>query len=304
MLAFGWRHGCLLLVLTLLATGTPYLMAQGRPLHHDDEQSSARADERRNKDNRRSATFAAGLGEMIHACTDQAPGLRNVPLESVAQAIQLKTDDQRVALEQVRSSAESAARRLDANCPKSIPAELGAKLDTLDNGLSVAVDSLRRLRPALVKLYALLDDEQKGRLVALSISRDAVTPSGRAGNRKDRGSEGRADQDAKSICAQWAAKLRTWLVGQIDAGMQLSDTQRAALYELSAAIYRSAGDLVEACPVENPVTPVGRLDATYDELEALRQDIVAIRPSAAAFESALNDVQRKRLAQAMDAEKR
>lgn len=78
--------------------------------------------------------------------------------------------------------------------------------------------------------------------------------------------------------------------------MQLSDAQRAALYELSAAIYRSAGDLVEACPAENPVTPHGRLDAKQNELQAVREDIKAIRPPAAAFENALNEVQKKRLA--------
>jgi hypothetical protein len=86
--------------------------------------------------------------------------------------------------------------------------------------------------------------------------------------------------------------------------MQLSDSKRAALYELTVAIFRSAGDLVEACPVEAPITPVSRLDARQDELQALRQDIEAIRGAAAVFESALNEVQRKRLAEAMESEAR
>jgi hypothetical protein len=86
--------------------------------------------------------------------------------------------------------------------------------------------------------------------------------------------------------------------------MQLSDVQRAALYEMSAAIYRSAGHLVEVCPTDNPVTALGRLDARVNELQALRQDIETIRPPTAAFENALNDAQKKRLAQAMNAETR
>jgi len=47
---------------------------------------------------------------------------------------------------------------------------------------------------------------------------------------------------------------------------------------------------------ENPVTPHGRLDAKQNELQAVREDIKAIRPPAAAFENALNEVQKKRLA--------
>jgi hypothetical protein len=70
--------------------------------------------------------------------------------------------------------------------------------------------------------------------------------------------------------------------------MQLSAAQRAALYELSAAIYRSAG-LSEACPADNAVTTLGRLDAMQKELQAVRHDIEVMRPSATAFENALNN---------------
>src|SRR5262249_17233388 len=69
--------------------------------------------------------------------------------------------------------------------------------------------------------------------------------------------------------------------------------QRASLYELSAVIYRAAGDLTQACPPGNPLTPVGRLELKENQLRALQQDIQAIQPYAAEFENALSGDQRK-----------
>ena len=54
--------------------------------------------------------------------------------------------------------------------------------------------------------------------------------------------------------------------------------------------------------MDNPVTALGRLDARQNELQAVRQNIEAIRPSTAAFENALNDAQKKWLTEAMDSE--
>jgi hypothetical protein len=277
-----------------MMTGAPSI-AQGRHHHHGDEQG-ARNNEQADEEHGKPKAFAVSIDEMIHACAAQAAAFRQLPPEAVVEAVQL-TDDQRAALDEIRTSAGSAAQSLDANCPKSIPAKLDAKLDTLGNVLNLVADALGGLRPAVVKFHALLSDEQKGRLITMTLSDGRPSRSGRTG-KNSAGANG-GNQEAKAFCAQWAAILRTWPVKQLDAGMQLSDGQRAALYEVSAAVFRSAGDLVEACPMANPVTPLARLDATRDELQALRQDIDAIRPAAAAFESRLNEVQRKRLTEAM-----
>ena len=282
---FGWLSGCrqvLLLVLALVVTGA-CPSAQARNLGHHGDEANARADQQQYQEQGRPTTFAALIDEMIQACGEQAAAFRKGPPETIVQAVHL-SDDQRAALDQVRTSADSAAKTLDANCPKRIPAEFGAKLDTLDHALSLVVDSLKGLRPSIVQFYALLDDEQKGRLVAMRVS---ANPASRSAL-KDYASSSRTDAEAKSICTQWVAILSAWPVRQIDAGMQLSAAQRAALYELSAAIYRSAG-LSEACPADNAVTTLGRLDAMQKELQAVRHDIEVMRPSATAFENALNN---------------
>ena len=78
--------------------------------------------------------------------------------------------------------------------------------------------------------------------------------------------------EQKSNCLQWGDRLTTWPVRQIETAMALSNFQRASLYELTAVIYRSAGDLTQACPAGNPLTPVGRLELKEHQLRALQQD--------------------------------
>jgi len=299
MLASGFRHLRFLLVLALLATSAPSL-AQTRHLRHHWDETKDRADREGDQAHGdKPALFATAIDRMIYACGKQAAELRTLPLEAITRSVRLG-DDQREALEQVRSSANGAAKALDARCPKQIPRELTAKIDVLDDALGLVADSLSGLRPAFETFYALLDDEQKGRLVTMNLSSNQPSRPDRAATRKELASGIRDDGELKSMCPQWAANLRSWPIRQIESRMQLSDEQHATLYELTAAIYRSAGDLAEACPLESRVTPLGRLDAKQNELQALRQDIQAIRPFAAAFENALNAAQRKRLAEEVD----
>jgi autotransporter passenger strand-loop-strand repeat protein len=70
----------------------------------------------------------------------------------------------------------------------------------------------------------------------------------------------------------------------------------AAMYDLTAAIYRATAGLVGACPAEDSFTALGRLDAKQRQLEALRKGIDAIQPVLSKFEDSLNDSQRTRLA--------
>jgi hypothetical protein len=91
------------------------------------------------------------------------------------------------------------------------------------------------------------------------------------------------------------AALRSWPIGEIARGMRLSDQQHAALHEVAAATYRAAGDLLASCPTDNPLTPVGRLDAEREEMRALLFGINAIQPVLADFEDTLNADQKKSL---------
>jgi hypothetical protein len=238
--------------------------------------------------------FAAAVDMMIRACRESAVILKATPLDVILQAVQ-PTDEQRAALEKVRSVAQAAAVPLDTNCPKNSGIQLSEKIVAIDRALELMADSLQTLRPALASFYASLDDEQKAQLVAISLSKSQSA-------RKSALNEGAGPEDGisaeqNSTCLQWADTLRSWPVRQIESAVNLSDFQRASLYELTAALYRSAGDLAQACPSKNRpiITPLGRLEAKVNLIRALRQDIQAIQPFAAAFENAMSDAQRSRL---------
>jgi hypothetical protein len=288
-----------LFVLALLAMGVSSFAQTYHP-RHDGDQVKARAHAGRGQDRAgKPSVFVAAIDRTIHACSQQSIELRGLPVDVIARSAQLR-GSQHNALEEVRRSAAAAAKALEAACPSRSPAELTAKIDALDATLSLLVDSLIGLRPALATFFDLLDDEQKARLVIINLSSTPTSSVVERGARKKGDLDSNADAGAVSICMQWAANLRSWPVRQIEARMRFSDEQYAALYDLTAAIYRSAGDLVAACPMESPVTPIARLDAKEHELQSVRQDIEAIRPFARAFESALNEMQRKQLAQEVE----
>jgi LTXXQ motif family protein len=139
-------------------------------------------------------------------------------------------DQQRSALERVRSTANDAAETLSAACPKDTPAELGQRLEQLGRAFDTIAASLATLRPALAAFYDTLDDEQKARLVAIDFSRKSVTKPNRneperANGRASNGSDPAHDP----VCNRWVAILRKWSIRQVESGISLSDEQHAIL---------------------------------------------------------------------------
>jgi len=191
--------------------------------------------------------FGSSIDKMIGACEEQADKLKKTPFDDVNRAVQ-PHDNQRDALEEVRRTMHSAADTLAGICPKNLPQALDGKLDALNHVLDAVAASLTTMRPAFVNFYSLLDDEQKARLVVNSLNSVSAGPI--ASNSFD-----------SATCERSAAMLRSWPLRQIEMEMTLSDEQHAALFEVAAASYRTAGELLRACPTERRFTPVGRLEA-------------------------------------------
>ena len=71
--------------------------------------------------------FADGIRRMIGACTDQMAEMKGMPFDAVSRTIRAG-ENQRHALEQIRTTASTAADTLAVTCPKDIPAPLGQRL--------------------------------------------------------------------------------------------------------------------------------------------------------------------------------
>lgn len=230
--------------------------------------------------------FADAVAQIIRACSGQAVELQKMPLDAVVKTIE-PSDAQRAALEQIRAAAADAANKLNATCPHDVPAPLTDRLDTMRASLDAIKAALAPLRPVFVDAYAALNDEQKARLVALTMSQQSAPQS-------EQGADGRA-QPISLGCRQWPAMLKNWPLGRIESDLSLSDDQHAALYAMMAAIYRAAGGVAASCRDQNALTPVARLDAQLNRVDALRQCVDAIAPALTGFANSLNNEQNAQL---------
>ena len=240
--------------------------------------------------------FGAMIGQMLRACDQQADDLKNVPVDAINQKVK-PTSDQRRTLEQLASASAEAASTLAANCPKELSADLDGRLNALSQTLSTMANRLTTLRPMFANYYGSLDDEQKARLLQMTMRAsgsggahsDLDHPSGRNQGVSD------APVSDYTFCQQWVAALRSWPVKQIEDKASLSDEQHANLYELTAAIYRAAGKLNAVCDADDHITPPGRLDGRIDQLNSLQQSVDIIRPLLSQFERDLTEEQAARL---------
>jgi LTXXQ motif family protein len=172
--------------------------------------------------------FGTAVEQMIRACDRQVVELKNMPLDGVAATVK-PADHQRDALEQIRSAALNASETLAAACPRNISAGFHERLDTLSRTLDAMAASLATLRPTFDKFYGLLNDEQKARLVAMTLSKVTLPQSEeRSRSRENRDPAHRLGGSGDgSYCQQWVKSLKSWPVRQIEDRTPLSLTTNA-----------------------------------------------------------------------------
>lgn len=237
--------------------------------------------------------FAAPTAQMIHACDEQAMELKKMPVDAVLNAVQ-PSDAQRAALEQIRTAAIEAGNKLTASCPKDVPAKMMDRLDTMRTSLDAIKAALSPLRPIFVSAYAALDDEQKARIIVLSIAKPSASDPQPAATAASPDMEDQTRPVALD-CRQWPGMLKSWPLDRIEAQLSLSDEKQAELYTLMAAIYRAAASLAKSCHDDNALTPVSRLDGELGRVDALHKSVDAIAPALAEFVDALSDEQNAQL---------
>jgi LTXXQ motif family protein len=245
--------------------------------------------------------FGATVEQLIRGCAQESVELKNWPLDLVAQTV-APDEGQRNALEQMRSVAAKAGDTLASACPSDVPAALPAKFDALEQSLGSFMEALDVVRPAIERFYIALNDEQKARLVAMYMSNASAQGKSDQSLRSSRNVRASRDlpvTQQSPICQRWADALRAWPIREIETGMVLGDGQRAALYELTASIYRAAGALTASCPTETSFTPLGQIDGKRKRIESLRQAVNLVRPHLSGFADSLNDEQKMRLANVM-----
>ena len=96
------------------------------------------------------------------------------------------------------------------------------------------------------------------------------------------------------LCTGQTVGLTDWPIEQIARAVEPDDAQRAALDQFKDATAKALDVLKAACPTELPSTPVGRLAAMHQRLDAMLQAVRIVRPALESFYGLLNDEQKAR----------
>jgi hypothetical protein len=216
--------------------------------------------------------------DMTSTCGGLAPGVVGVPVDQmIAQAV-LPDGDQIQALIDLGTAAARASEIVRASCSGRLPRTPLERLDAVDKRLKSMIEAVQIVRPHFERFYDLLNEGQKARLFAL------VQPTG---IRPPAGSSG-------ALCDPRAAGVIDSSVDGIKRTLQPTAQQEPAFAALKAASAAAAASLDASCPATQPRTPVERLDAVQNRLEAMVQAARSVRPALAAFYTTLSDQQKAR----------
>ena len=132
------------------------------------------------------------------------------------------------------------------------------------------------MRPALERLYGLLNDEQKARFDSLGPDNKNVAAQ---------------QPDLARLCSGRSANPAASLEG-IERVLHLSNAQQIALDTLRDASAKAGNLLKDNCSADQSLTATGRLAAMESRLDAMLQAVKTVQPALEAFYNSLNDEQR------------
>jgi hypothetical protein len=97
---------------------------------------------------------------LARACQETAAA--DWPFDRIEQAVR-PDERQRAALEELRAATTQAARIVQSACPTDLPLTPTGRLAAMQGRIEALWQASEKLRPALAKFYAALNDEQKAR---------------------------------------------------------------------------------------------------------------------------------------------
>jgi hypothetical protein len=104
--------------------------------------------------------------DLTRFCDEKAPGVTDLPIDRIAQAVQ-PTPAQRAALDELKDAAVKAAEGLKLNCPTYQTLTPTGRVEAMEKRLDATLTAVKTVHPALAKFYNSLSDEQKARFNSL-----------------------------------------------------------------------------------------------------------------------------------------
>src|SRR6266540_4267683 len=207
-------------------------------------------------------------------CSGQTAGLTDWPIERIAQTVG-PDDTQRAILDELRDATARALDILQAACPTALQSTPTGRIEAMRQRLDAMLAAVRTVRPVVEKFYQSLNDEQKARFNALSPD-----------------NQQQAQRDLTQACN--ARAFASVPLERIERAVQPDGAQRSALKELQDAMSEAANLLSADCPTYRALTPVGRLQAMEQRLDAMLRAVQTVQPALEKFYGSLGDEQKER----------
>jgi histone H3/H4 len=219
---------------------------------------------------------AGGRSVEADLCSGQTAGLTDWPIERIAQTVE-PDDAQRAILDELKDATAKALDILKAACPTALPSTPTGRIEAMRQRLDAMLAAVRTVRPVVEKFYQSLNDEQKARFNALS---------------PDNPDQQQAQRDLTQACN--ARAFASVPLERIERAVQPDGAQRSALKELQDAMSEAANLLSADCPTYRALTPVGRLQAMEQRLDAMLRAVQTVQPALEKFYGSLGDEQKER----------
>jgi hypothetical protein len=221
----------------------------------------------------------AAAAENIDAekiCREDAPadwpGGKIVKMLSDSVGESTLTEPQRAALSDLERTIANAMKSVRSACADIVKAAPSARMQTmLDRLWSIRVAGYL-VREPLAKFYATLTPEQRAKF-----------------------ERGPGAADTFGMCS--AASAQPLPFPQIERTIRPTKEQRPAFGNLKRRFEQAALSLRASCPGRPPATPMARLDAALDRIDAITYAAGSLAPAFGEFYAGLNDAQRTRLAE-------
>ena len=233
---------------------------------------------RNNRGGSSGRAFAAGRSVEADLCSGQTSGLTDWPIERIAQTVE-PNDAQRAILDELKGATAQALDQIKAACPTALPSTPTGRIEAMRQRLEAMLAAVRTVRPVLEKFFDSLNDEQKARFNALS---------------PDNPDQQQAQRDLTQVCGARASGIAGLPLERIERAVRPDDAQRSALNDLQNATAEASNLLSSDCPTYRALTPVGRLQAMEQRLDAMLRAVQTAQPALEKFYASLGDEQKER----------
>jgi hypothetical protein len=226
------------------------------------------------------ARGSAGGGSVeADLCSGQIAGLTDWPIERIAQTVE-PNDAQRGLLDELKDATTQALDIRKAACPTALPSTPTGRIAAMRQRLEAMLQAVRTVRPVVEKFYQSLNDEQKARFNALGPD--------------DNPDQQQARRDLTQVCGERASGIASLPLERIERAVRPDGAQRSALKELQDATSEAVNLLNSDCPTYRALTPVGRLQAMEQRLDAMLRAVQTVQPALEKFYGSLGDEQKER----------